>query len=144
MMFLEKHVRVRDATTNEAALCVLHTVFKRRVDNDRIVTAWEAIGDWPIELAGANGECARVSVREHGWATVESVATSDRCSQLSTLRASAVVFPTFTASACAHPSTSTLLKAFVDSVVPSHDSAFSARLQAFENLLLDHSLAMHC
>ncbi|TYZ58215.1 hypothetical protein PybrP1_006443 [[Pythium] brassicae (nom. inval.)] len=135
LLFMEKHYSVRDAATNEVAVCVLHTVVKRRIDSNRTVTAWESMGDWPSEVASENGERARVSLREHGWATLESVAGSDGCSQLSTLNASTIVLPAFTPSeparpaAWSHDSASPFLKAFWDSIVPSHDSAFRARMQ---------------
>lgn len=146
MLFMEKHYIVRDATTDQVAVCILHTVVKRIYDNGRIVAAWESMGDWPSELAGANSDRARVSVREHGWATLQPAVGSDDDSPLSVLNASTILLPDFAAEnsqtlVWPHESPATLSKVFSDAVVPTHDLAFKARMQALENLLLDHTLA---
>lgn len=143
-MFLNKQYNVRDPD-NQEVVVTMQMVLRRFTTKDCIYLAWESLGEWPSASSSSattgGATSKRFVIREHGWGSVLPFPDPQIRSPVSTLRASTIVEPDVVGDACEeqalHRARVQLLS---DTVAPTHQVAFAARMQQLENMLLDHSI----
>lgn len=113
----------------------IRTVFKRFVEDHRVIMLWESMGEWSSSESNAS-----FPIRDRGWGVVQPFPDPSTRSPVSIIRSSMFITPEIKNDADLVQATQ--VKLLADMVVPTYQLTLAARKQQLENMLLDHSIKL--